>query len=110
MDPTDLMPESTVPIFAGLGGAVIGALAAEVSPARATAMALSGALAGAFVVPGVAEVAGITSVPVVSSLSALAGMLMLQLARLLQSQVDTAGRRVLDALLRRAGVDGGSRP
>lgn len=98
--------ESAVPVFAAVGGAVMAVLAVDgVTPLKAIGMVLAGAILGAFVVPGLAEYAGIESLKLVSALSCLVGMLGLQFVRVLTQQFDGIARKGIAAAARRAGIE-----
>jgi len=104
--PRWLPDDSTVPVFAAVGGAVLGVLADDgITRGRAIAMVVAGVLLGAFVAPGVVEWCGITNLKLVSTVSCVVGMLGLQAVRVVTQQFDGMARRALAVAARRAGLD-----
>lgn len=94
-------------IFAGFGGAVVGALALdEGRPWRALGMVVCGGLIAAFVIPGLAEHWGIDSAAAVSLLAFLGGLLGMQAAKLAMVTFLETAPAVVAAFIRRVtGVD-----
>lgn len=107
MERNDFVNDSTWPVFAAVGGAVVAVLAGErVSLPKAVSVVVAGAIIGSFVVPAVAEAWGIRSLNLTCGLSFLCGMLGLQVATIINRQVARRGPQIVDAALEKAtGVD-----